>query len=687
MKTFAEAQAVLAERLPGYESRPEQERFAKHVERTLAANEDFLTHGTGLPLHAFAQAGTGTGKALGYLIPAVLSGQRVIVSVTTKALQSQLETLDLPFLEEHLGVDLSWTVLKGRSNYVCLNRMALADESEVPRLSALVREASARDFGGERTDFSIEVTDAQWRMICSEADECKECGTDEALGRCFANEARVRAQECRVVVVNHALLATTLMIEAETSGQVTMLGDYDVVVIDEAHEFAEVCSSAIGGRFSLGSVRHLGNQIQSWAARFAEGGDSEFLAPLGVLVSSAEDLFAAFPDSREHDSVKITIDHIEAAVEQMSAFYDAMARMGSLLKKAKISSDVDYVVAKKRRDRISSSANSLHKRFLQIVSADFTEIVRWVEYEQRKDRRTGAVDWVKVVAIAPISVAPFLSENLYAKHPTVMVSATLAVKGNFDFAARQLGVEHHVGLDVGTPFDYGQQARIYTPTLPDPKDSGPAWESAVIEEIIELAKASEGRTLVLFTSVAHMRRVKMAISRRLPGMTVKMQGDESVADLSRWFSQSPETGEKSVLLGVKSFFTGFDIRGEALTSVIIVKMPFPVPTEPLFAARCEKVKAEGGSDFSDLTLPMMSLVFQQAAGRLIRSKADRGVITILDPRITTKGYGRRIIKDLPPAPVVTRLSDVTGFFAEVADHFGIASSADSAPEAPTSLAL
>lgn len=681
MKTFEEAQAVLAQSLPGYETRPEQERFAHHVERTLAANEEFIANQTGLPLHAFAQAGTGTGKALGYLIPAVLSGHRTIVSVTTKALQSQLENLDLPFLQQHLGIDFSWTVLKGRSNYVCLNRMALADESEVPNLAALVREASAKDFGGERTDFSVEITDLQWRLICSETEECKDCGTDEALGRCFANEARVRAQESKIVVVNHALLASTLMIEAETDGIVTMLGEYDVVVIDEAHEFADVCSNSIGGRLSLGSVRHLNRQIQSWASKFAEEGDSEFIAPLGALTATAEDLFAALPDSSDHDPVKITIDHIESAVDQMSAFYEAMSRMGRLLAEAKVSADADYVVAKKRRDRIVASANSLHKRFLQIVSADFTEIVRWVEYDRRTNPTTGGTEWVKVVAIAPISVAPFLSENLYAKHPTVMVSATLSVKGKFDFAARQLGVEHYVELDVGTPFDYGTQARIYTPSLPDPKAAGPAWESAVIEEIVDLTKAANGRTLILFTSVAHMRRVKSALSRRLSGMTIKMQGEESVADLSRWFSRSPETGEKSVLLGVKSFFTGFDIRGEALTSVIIVKMPFPVPSEPLFAARCEKVKAEGGNDFSDLTLPMMSLVFQQAAGRLIRSKADRGVITILDPRISTKGYGRQIIKDLPPAPVITAPTQVEEFFGEVAEHFGFAPEESSAPTA------
>lgn len=683
---FVEAMQKVSTALPGWESRPEQETFAQRVEQTIAANGPFIATEQGAPRHLFAQAGTGTGKALGYLIPAVLSGHRTIISVTTKALQSQLENLDLPFLQQHLGVHFSWTILKGRSNYVCLNRMALADESEVPGLPALVRQASAPGFGGERGDFTGEITDAQWRLICSESDECKDCGDPESTGRCFANEARVRAQESTIVVVNHALLATTLMIEAETAGQVTMLGEYDLAIIDEAHEFADVCSGAIGGRFSMGAVRHLSSQIQSWASRYAQGGDAEFLAPLGSLVTAAEDLFSALPESRDHDSVRITVEHIEGAIEQMSTFYDTMARVGGLLKNAKVAPDVDFVVAKKRRDRISSSANSLHKRFLQIVSAEFTEVVRWVEYEQRKDRRTGRPEWVKVIAVAPISVAPFLSEFFYAKHPTVMVSATMVVKGTFDFAARQLGVssDSYTGIDVGTPFDYGTQARIYTPHLPDPKTETPAWESAVIEEIVDLVKASGGRALILFTSVAHMRRTHAAIGRRLRGMTVKMQGQETVAELSNWFSRSPETGEQSVLMGVKSFFTGFDIRGEALTNVIIVKMPFPVPSEPLFAARCDKVQIEGGNPFGDLTIPMMSLVFQQAAGRLIRSKADRGIITILDPRIATKGYGKKIIKDLPPAPVVTDLPTVKAFFSEVADHFGFE---DKVAPVTTSLAL
>lgn len=672
MKTFMEAQEVLSANLPGYETRAEQMALASRIEATLAENEAFIAEQADAPTHLFGQAGTGSGKAFGYLIPAILSGHRTIVSVTTKALQSQLEFSDLPFLQQHLGVSFSWAILKGRSNYVCTNRMSDADESEIPALPALMREATAPGFGGERGDFTTEITDKHWALIRSEADDCKDCGGEDAVGICYAHRARTHAQQATIVVVNHSLLASSLLIEAETEGNYSMLGEYDVLAIDEAHEFADVTSGVIGGKFSQGSVRHLTHLIQSWASRFCAGGDSEFVGPIGNLIAASEDFFDAMPSTNDSTPVRITVEHIESAIEQMSHFYQCLSRLGAMVKTAEISKGVDYTVAKRRRDSLSTQANNIHKRFLDIVSADFTDIVRWVEYETRKDH-TGRSIRVKAISVAPISVAPFLSEHLFAKHPVIMVSATLAVKGSFDFAAAQLGVEKgtYTGVDVGTPFDYPTQARIYLPTMPDPSKEGPAWESSVAEEVVSLAKASGGRTLVLFTSVAHMRRTHQLLVRRLSGMTVKMQGQETVSELSQWFSTSPSRGEQSVLLGVKSFFTGFDIRGEALTNVVIAKMPFPVPTEPLFAARSEKVEANGGNSFRDLTLPVMSLVFQQAAGRLIRSKADRGVITILDPRVTTKGYGRQIISDLPPAPVVRSIVEATAFLDEVADHFGI----------------
>lgn len=986
MKTFAEAEQVLATALPGYEQRTQQQALAQRVEAVFANEENFTLFRPGQTnrRHLFGQAGCGSGKSLAYLIPAILSGRRTIVSVTTKALQDQLANKDLPFLAEHLGVTFSWCVLKGRANYFCTAAAVDADESEVVGLPEILRQSAEQGFSGLREDFNREFTPKEWALLSAEAENCRSYDCKDR-GDCFAEIARERAKVCRIVVVNHALFFTDLLVKTLFDGSTGMLDEYDLVVLDEAHECfpagtlidgkpieqvkvgdlvqsfdpksgavgmkrvssvmsnpvgetlvrvtagatkfvsttnhpvwtgrgwvpagllvtgdtllshgteatghrndlcgvsgssdtlhqgqkgalpedwpgvlrdevcrgyeaspyakyegdsrrdfasddvkqphvtlwssgeddlfasqdwpqtigarwqrggddrtrvdalvgaggfldssvrgagrkqtqsggtaqplqdrprstgAENCSrggrgvassnstqtsrstqgrlahlsrvdrveilesgrdgsfggvcpdglvynfevedwhtyfangvavhncaavagDCIGGQFSEGSIRSLTGNVRSWAAKFATDGEEPFSADIATLLAVSADLFAALPGT-EAQSKRLGPEDLDKLADHLGNVHDAIRSLAAVLSAAKISPDVDYAKAKSRKDRVRRQGNSTYSRLIEIITADFAQIVRWVEVERKQAR--GRWEVRKVIKVAPVDVGPFLRENLFSQVPAIMVSATLAVKSQFIFAASALGVDNYDGIDVGSPFDFGSQARLYVPThLPEPKGAGLAeWETQVNEEIVDLVKASHGRALVLFTSVKQMRSAYASVARRLP-YEVKMQHQESVGDLSRWFAANTS----GVLFGTKSFFTGFDIVGESLVNVIVAKMPFPVPTEPLTEARCEAIEARGGNAFSEYSIPVMSLVLQQAVGRLIRHTTDRGVVSILDPRMMKKSYGKAILRDLPPMPVITKIEDVQEFFVQVNSHFGT----EQAALAPVALAL
>lgn len=671
MKTFADAEIRLAQTLPGYESRQPQQTLARAVEEIFANEENFVEDHPALAVsprrtHAFLQAGCGTGKSLGYLIPAILSNRRVIISVTTKALQDQLANKDLPFLEEHLGLPFSWTVLKGRANYFCGSKANDADESEVPRLSEMIRAAQEPGFGGTRADFPFEVEDRAWAQVAAETDDCAANDCKDS-GICQAEIARERAKQCRIVVVNHALFFTDLIVKNLSEESVGMLDEYDLVIFDEAHEAAEVAGNVIGGQFSEGTLRSLTGQVRSWAAKFSEQGEAHFSGSIAEVLAASTALFTALPIRAGKTSQRLREEDINGLVDQLGALHDAVKALAKDLSSAKISPNVDGGLARKRRDKVRRMGNSTYTRLVEIITADYASIVRWVEVERKNVR--GTWETRKVIKVAPVEVGPYLNEVLFTKTPTVMTSATMAVKGSFEFIAERLGVAEgtYSGLDVGSPFDFATQTRLYVPvTLPAPVGQDVAvWEQQANQEILDLVKLTRGRALVLFTSVKHMRAAHAAVARLLP-YTVKMQGQESVKDLAAWFANDTH----GVLFGTKSFFTGFDIQGESLVNVIVAKMPFPVPDEPLTEARCDAIEAKGGSAFSDYSIPVMSLVLQQAVGRLIRHTGDKGIVSILDPRMLTKGYGKAIVRDLPPMPIVKTIDEVAAFVAEIDLHFG-----------------
>lgn len=646
--TFAEAEARLAERLPAYEPRPQQQEFARAVEGVLARPAG------GAPRHLLAQAGCGVGKSLGYLIPAVLSGRRVVVSVTTRALQGQLRDVDLPFLQEHLGVEFTWAVLQGRGRYLCVNKLELADEGKAP-VAAILRAAEAEGFSGLREDLPVELTDAEWHEVAAEADDCQSNGCRDRVEGCFAEQARARARACRVVVVNHALLFTDLGVKAAGGGG--MLDEYDLVVMDEAHEAEEVAGSTLGSQLTEATLRSLTSEARGWAHRYAD--DVEALdAPVSRLLVASEEFFSALP-ARAGEPLRLRAASLDEVAEQYEGAYEALEAFRVALAEASLEhvDRADYKRAKARKDRLVRRANATTERLVSVLADSWTGTVRWVEVE-----RTRSGEERKVLRTAPVDVGPYLREHLFSQTPAVLVSATLAVQGRFDHVAGRLGVDGYDGLDVGTPFDFATQAKLYVPThLPEPAGSKvQVWEVQARQEMVDLIRASRGRALVLFTSTKRMRAAFDAVERQL-GRTYPMrkQGDAPHGALLDWFKA--ETS--SVLFATRSFMTGVDVQGESLSLVVVDKMPFPVPTEPLTEARCEAIEARRGNAFNEFTIPVMSLVLQQAAGRLIRHRQDRGCVAILDPRIATKYYGKKIIKDLPPMPRVDSVDAVASFLA------------------------
>lgn len=644
-RTFEQAEAHLAAALPGYESRPQQQLLARSIERAIATRT-----------HLLAEAGTGTGKSLGYLIPAILSGKRVIVSTATKALQDQIAHKDAPFLAEHLGYPFTFALLKGRSNYLCLNKVEGLDAAEVPSLpqirARLVRasEHPEETFHGQREELGFEITDREWMQIAADTEDCQafDCKDNK---QCYAQRAKERAMASDLVVVNHALYLTDLMVKEATGGFASLIGEHEIVIFDEAHEIEEYAGKSLGSTFKEGGVRGLMTEVRNFGRRYTPDHEEMLNAAVAEVLTSMTALWSRLEPGRIRQATLLEAgEEFVGFANSLFDLMDALATKGLL--ESVPSAEIERVKAK--HDRLRRRTASLTNRFHQIVTASFEDLVRWVEREGDKT----------VLKSAPVDVAPYLRDNLFGRSDVtaILASATLSVGGKFDYMATRLGIDTFDGVDVGTPFDYAKQAALYVPvSLPDPGKERAAWSNMAMQEMYDLVKTSGGRALLLFTSNKDMREAYETLAPRLP-YTCLMQGQAANKVLAERFAE--ETS--SVLFATRSFMTGVDFQGETCSLVIVNKMPFPVPTEPLTEARTDAIKNRGGNDFSEYTIPVMTLVLKQAFGRLIRHRNDSGVVAILDPRLQTKAYGKGIVRSLPESPLVTTFGEVENFFAEAA---------------------
>lgn len=635
-RTFAEAEKVLAERLPGYTPRPQQQALAAFV-------EDVIANGG----HGLAEAGCGTGKSLATMIPAILGGRRTVVATATIALMEQYATKDVPFLQEHLGVPFTWALVKGRSNYFCRAKAAIADSSKVPALAAMLAEIDADpEHDGDREHFAAEVTKDEFSYVASTSSECpgkRDCPFGEI---CFAERAKEKGREAQVVVTNTAMLMTDLKVRELTDGNAAMLGDYDLVLIDEGHETEEIATNMLSEEIRYNGVVRLVTEATTFASS-----QNVTLTHTDAVRADLDRCWGLLDEGKK--TLRFFVEHADPFIDLIEGLQALSQEIGAI-KIVRGEARSEFT-----RNRLVKRALNTADRFEMAVTMDDELLVRWIETET--DRRTRQE--VKRFCMAPVHVGSYLSEWLWESTPSVLISATLSVGGDFSYISDRLGLPSATkSLNVGTPFDYTTQAMLFTPpaSAPSPKDRS-AWLTYTNMATRELVAAAGGGALLLFTSRSSMQAAYEGLAPIFEEMGFRcfIQGKGSNKEIAQAFAEDTH----SVLFALKSFFTGVDFQGDTCRLVVIDKLPFPVPTDPVFAARADLIDRNGGSSFSNLTIPAMTLTLVQGYGRLIRTTADRGVVAILDSRLTSTGYGKKIVRGLPGSPQAHTFDEVKAFYA------------------------
>lgn len=662
--TFAEAQEVLAANLPGYTRREHQIALAEAIEQTLRDEKP-----AGL-----MQAGTGTGKSLAALITLILTGKRSVVATATKALQNQYSGKDLPFLQENLGVDFAWAVLKGRSNYPCWIKAQDLTSPTPGQRTVLDRMGEIRpdpNDGGsaviegeiiDREDFPA-VDDREWSAFAMGAAEC--AGKDCPFYRqCFTQRAKAKAAEADIVITNIAYLLTDLTIRQSSGGNVALLGDYENLLVDEAHNLPDRATDVLQDSFTESTFRRLARDAGGYLLTEGEEETAEEIERAAqILWMALEPRWATWKLDKGTDPMPLPLklilsalgDGIAGLYQAVDATYDAVAETRPQEGKAKVA-----------RLRLMNRLAAARDRLAAFSTDPATKTVRWVEEQEftvRGERRSALC-----LRSAPIDVGPWLREVIWDTTGAIMMSATLATGNDFSFLAGQMGLRPGEAREfrAGSPFDYTRQMRLYVPPADVPVPSGATtreWRVWSQQATSHLVTQAGGGALLLFTSRTGMNDAYNAMARTFQsrGLTVLKQGDMPVPELVRQFREDGN----AVLFGLRTFFEGIDIPSRALRLVVLDKLPFAVPTDILWAARCDAVVRKYGArkDFPMMTIPAMILTLTQAFGRLIRHHDDAGLVAILDSRLTGKTYGRGILAALPPAPVVTDIHQAGDFLA------------------------
>jgi ATP-dependent DNA helicase DinG len=668
---------ALSRVVDGYEPRDGQRRMAEAVASVVADGGTLI-----------AEAGTGTGKTLAYLIPAILSGHRVLVSTGTKNLQEQIFYKDLPALQKALGRPFTATLMKGRSNYLCLHRwqiykdgvdgesssgarlIEVGDRTFLPIIDAWVRATGT----GDRAELRDVPEDLpMWKEIGADADSClgNQC---PRYGDCFVTLMRQRAADSDVVIVNHHLLCADASVRQGAYGEV--IPACPTLVVDEAHQLEDVATNYFGIAFSNARVDDLVRDT----ARVVAAGSAGDAGERPLTPRQSEEVSRAL--ARVADRNRIFFAAIAAAPVFRSGGADRRARYtadaladcfeeGMMLAGALEGLEATLALLNRdggpgragapgsnegSRQKIDTTetiatlqrrANELRTDLRILMAADDSDYVYYVENRGR----------TFVMRASPIDVSRIISTALFERfRTTVLTSATLAIEGGFDYLKQRLGIRAADELCVPSEFDFTTQALLYLPKrMPPPK--APNFVEAAARETLQLLQRSRGRAFVLFTSYAVLRGVQQFLEMSL-SYPLLVQGTAPRSALIDQFRSTPN----AVLLATASFWQGVDVVGEALSCVIIDKLPFAAPGDPVTAARIEAINAAGGDAFSDYQVPLAILTLQQGLGRLIRHRSDRGVLAVLDPRLRTMGYGRRFLASLPPAPVTSDLDAVGKFF-------------------------
>jgi len=634
---------VLARAVDQFEPRAGQRAMALAVAET-------LTHGGVL----LAEAGTGTGKTLAYLVPAILSRQRVLVSTGTKNLQEQIYFKDLPVLREALGVPFKAAYMKGRANYLCLHRLdQLRASPAVPHdFVSMVDEWRRVTDTGDRAELrDLPEDSATWHDVSATADTC--LGNDcPQYQECYVTRMRQRAAESDVVIVNHHLLCADASVRQSSYGEV--IPECHYAVLDEAHQLEDVATQYFGIAISNYRVDDLvkdGERALNLGV--VEDADANIRRALNRVDDHAREFFGRLALARQsrgsfgEERLRIgpewfgdIVDDGLGLIGGLDAVEREMSRMAG--------TGTGGSVANEEAGTLARRAAEMRDHLSFLLEASNPSFVYFLETRNRG----------VFLRAAPIDVSGIIREQVLDRmRATVLTSATLTIAGSFEYVKRRLGAHDAADLRVPSEFDFTEQAILYLPRqMPAPKS--PEYGEAVAREVADLLRRTEGRAFVLFTSYAMLRSVRDRVELDLPYPLI-VQGSAPRSALLAQFRTTPN----AVLFATSSFWQGVDVVGEQLSCVIIDKLPFASPGDPITAARIEAITAEGGDAFQEYQVPLAILAMLQGLGRLIRHRSDRGVLAVLDPRLRTMGYGRRFLDSFPPAPVTQNPDAVSRFFA------------------------
>lgn len=615
-----------------YEFRGSQLEMAELVEEAFKRKQ-----------HAIVEAGTGTGKTLAYLLPAIRSGERVVISTATKSLQEQLFTKDIPFLQKHFAPNLKAAVMKGRGNFLCRQKVRLMEGQ--PILKGLdevdwftqIKQWEKVTETGDRAELTFLPDDAElWGKLDARRDTCTGQKCPE-FQNCFLTWMHQRAREADIVIVNHHLFFADLAIRQDDFGSI--LPDYSAVIFDEAHEIEDVASDYFGRQISNYRFEELARDAEN-VLRMKGLASPPIVKRCTQLKERTRNFFDAFPP-REG---RFPFEQAERAafVEQNREAYDSLAAAVKRLEAelTALPSKPDEVLAVARR------AFELRGELTFLLESNERNYVYWFE------RRNKGV----FLAATPIDVSQILKEKLFAQFDTVVLtSATLAIGDHFDFIKQRLGVEMARTKKLASEYDFRSQAVLYIPSqMPDVRD--PNFAAGAAEEIARLLGISQGRAFCLFTSYSQMGQVCERVSRMVD-YPVFVQGTAPRSTLLEKFRTTPH----AVLFATASFWQGVDVPGEQLSCVIVDRLPFAVPTDPVVAARVRALKEDGRDAFAEYQVPEAVLALKQGFGRLIRARSDRGILAILDNRIQRMRYGKIFLESLPEYTVTQEIAEVERF--------------------------
>ena len=621
----------LAAHLNGFAPRHEQLRLSEAVADCIESQSVLL-----------GEAGTGIGKTFAYLVPAVMSGKKVLISTGTKHLQDQLFKNDLPVIRRALAPTLQASLLKGRANYLCLHRLERALFNPALRSPERQRELALITAWSRRTETGdiAEVLDVPedspvWNYVVSQDDFCSKHEFEELAG-CFVSSARKEAQEADIVVVNHHLLCADLALKEEGFGE--LLPTADALIIDEAHQLPEVAASFFGSRISSRQLLDLCRDVAG--EQMHEAPDMKELREAADELENAVRNFRlafgvdtrrdAWAEVREEPALVREMDVLEGALTELLELLDAAKGRGKGL-------------------------DACRRRVVQLREAlrqfrDMTEQKTYIYWFETF--RTGFM-----LNMTPMNVAgPFQRVMEALPASWVFTSATLTVGGDFSHFRHGLGIKNGEELLLDSPFNYRDNALLYLPQgLPEPRSQN--YTEGVMKAMLPVLEASGGRAFILFTSYRAMEEAKFFLERRT-GYNLLVQQQMPKRELVEAF----QSMDNAVLLGTSSFWEGVDVRGEALSLVVIEKLPFASPGDPVMSARIRNMREDGGDPFIEFQLPQAAIALKQGAGRLIRGVSDTGVLVLCDPRVQTKHYGELFINSLPPMPITREIEEVQCFF-------------------------